>query len=221
MVPDSVLPDADSFSIAADELCATARWCYTQGWVPATSGNFSVRERASGRILVTASGLDKGLLSREGLLEIDAEGRVLSGVGRPSAETGLHLVLYKARPEAGAILHVHTVWNTLISGIHAGAGQLTLTGYELLKGLSGVATHEHEEQVPILANSQNYAELTARLAEALEKFPQTHGVLLSRHGLYTWGESVTEARRHLEALEFLFEVEGRGTCGAAGGACGP
>jgi methylthioribulose-1-phosphate dehydratase len=221
MVPDSVLPDADSFSIAADELCATARWCYTQGWVPATSGNFSVRERASGRILVTASGLDKGLLSREGLLEIDAEGRVLSGVGRPSAETGLHLILYKARPEAGAILHVHTVWNTLISGIHAGAGQLTLTGYELLKGLSGVATHEHEEQVPILANSQNYAELTARLAEALEKFPQTHGVLLSRHGLYTWGESVAEARRHLEALEFLFEVEGRGTCGAAGGACGP
>jgi methylthioribulose-1-phosphate dehydratase len=203
-------------------LCATARWCYTQGWVPATSGNFSVRDRATGRVLVTASGLDKGVLTRDGLLEVDAEGRVVSGAGRPSAETGLHLVLYKARPDAGAILHVHTVWNTLISGIHAGAGQLMLTGYELLKGLSGVATHEHAEQVPILANSQDYAQLTARLADALDEFPRTHGVLLSRHGLYTWGESVAEARRHLEALEFLFEVEGRRcTCGAADGACAP
>ena len=217
MACDPILPDTDSFSIAADELCRTARWCYTQGWVPATSGNFSVRERASGRIRVTASGLDKGLLTREGMLEIDAEGQVLSGAGRPSAETGLHLVLYKAKPEAGAILHVHTVWNTLISGIHAGAGQLTLTGYELLKGLSGVVTHEHVEQVPILANSQDYEELTSRLAEALDGFPHAHGVLLSRHGLYTWGASVAEARRHLEALEFLFEVEGRQALGGGVG----
>lgn len=200
-------------SIAAEQLCATARWCYTHGWVPATSGNFSVRERASGRILVTASGLDKGTLTRESLLEVDAEGRVVSGAGRPSAETGLHLVLYQARPDAQAILHVHTVWNTLVSGIHADAGRLALTGYELLKGLAGVATHEHVEQVPILRNSQNYGELTALLAAALREFPLTHGVLLSRHGLYTWGESVAEARRHLEALEFLFEVEGRRALG--------
>src|SRR5580658_2488314 len=105
-----------------DELCATARWCYTRGWVPATSGNFSVRE--AGRLLITASGLDKGTLTPAGLLEIDLEGRVLSGSGKPSAETGLHLVLYKARPAAGAILHVHTVWNTLLSGFHAAAGHV-------------------------------------------------------------------------------------------------
>jgi len=67
--------------------------------------------------------------------------------------------------------------------------------------------------VPILKNSQNYAELTAQLAAALKQYPDAHGVLLSRHGLYTWGESVVEARRHLEALEFLFEVEGRRALG--------
>jgi methylthioribulose-1-phosphate dehydratase len=72
-----------------------------------------------------------------------------------------------------------------------------------------VASHEHVERVPILRNSQNYTELMAQLAEALKGYPDAHGVLLSRHGLYTWGESVAEARRHLEALEFLFEVEGR------------
>jgi len=205
--------DFDAISIAAESLCATARWCYTRGWVPATSGNFSVRQGA--RILVTASGLDKGTLTPEGLLEIDLEGRVVSGAGRPSAETGLHLVLYKARPAAGAILHVHTVWNTLLSGIHAGAGHVDIGGYELLKGLSGVTTHEHVERIPILKNSQKYSELMVELEDALKENPATHGVLLSRHGLYTWGDSVSEARRHLEALEFLFEVEGRRVLGGA------
>jgi methylthioribulose-1-phosphate dehydratase len=209
-----MVPDTDSLSDAAESLCSTARWCYTQGWVPATSGNFSVR-RAE-RILITASGLDKGVLSPAGLLEVDLEGRVVRGEGKPSAETGLHLVLYKARPAAGAILHVHTVWNTLLSGIHGGEGHVAIGGYELLKGLSGVVTHEHVERMPILTNSQDYLELAARLAAALNEFPDAHGVLLSRHGLYTWGESVAEARRHLEALEFLFEVEGRRALGGLG-----
>jgi methylthioribulose-1-phosphate dehydratase len=202
-----MVPDTDSLSIAAEALCATARWCYTQGWVPATSGNFSVRQGE--RILITASGLDKGALTPVGLLEVDLEGNVVDGAGKPSAETGLHLVLYKARPAAGAILHVHTVWNTLLSGFHEDAGHVALEGYELLKGLSAVATHEHVERVPILKNSQNYAELSEQLRKALKEYPDAHGVLLSRHGLYTWGESVAEARRHLEALEFLFGVEGR------------
>jgi methylthioribulose-1-phosphate dehydratase len=200
---------ADSSSAEIEALCGTARWCYTQGWVPATSGNFSVRPSGAGRILITASGLDKGTLTPAGLLEVDLDGRVVSGVGKPSAETGLHLVLYQARSTAGAILHVHTVWNTLLSGIHASTGHVTLEGYELLKGLSGVATHEHVERVPILKNSQDYSRLKVELAEALKEYPDAHGILLSRHGLYTWGESVAEARRHLEALEFLFEVEAR------------
>ena len=100
-------------------------------------------------------------------------------------------------------------WNTLLSGRFAKDGYVPLEGYELLKGLDGVATHEHRARVPIVANSQDYVDLAARLALALEKFADAHGVLLSRHGLYTWGKSVTDARRHLEALEFLFEVEGR------------
>ena len=199
--------DANSLLQAAESLCATARWCYTQGWAPATSGNFSVR--VGGRVLITASGLDKGLLTPEGLLEVDLDGRVLGGAGRPSAETGLHLVLLKARPEIGAILHVHTVWNTLLSGIYEADRHVEIGGYELLKGLSGVSSHTHVERVPILENSQDYAELTAKLAEVLVEYPDAHGVLLRRHGLYTWGESVAEARRHLEALEFLFEVEAR------------
>lgn len=204
-------PGADSLHPEVAALCATARWCYAKGWVPATSGNFSVRPFAEspGRLLITPSGLDKGTLAPEDLLEVDGEGRAVAGSGRPSAETGLHLVLYRARPGARAILHVHTVWNTLISARYASSGYVPIEGYEILKGLSGVGTHTHLERVPILENSQDYSKLCLKMAGALDEYHGAHGVLLSRHGLYTWGESVAEARRHLEALEFLFEIEVR------------
>jgi methylthioribulose-1-phosphate dehydratase len=212
MVPDT---DTDSrmnlMAAEVDALCATARWCYARGWVPATSGNFSVRVSISSpeRIMITPSGLDKGILTPGDLLAIDLEGRALDGRSSPSAETGLHTVIYRDRPDARAILHVHTIWNTLLSERFAPTGYLPIEGYELLKALQGVTTHAHLERVPILENSQDYGELSRQLAQTLEEHPRAHGVLLSRHGLYTWGQSVADARRHLEALEFLFEVEGR------------
>jgi len=192
----------------AETLCGAARECARRGWVPATAGNFSFRD-ASGRIFITRSGLDKGAIQPANLLEIDPEGRVLAGEGKPSAETALHGVLYRRFPGAGATFHVHTVWNTLLSDQFAVLGAVRLENYELLKALSGVSTHEHRELVPILENSQDYLALARELEAALDTYPRAHGVLLRRHGLYTWGESVAGARRHLEALEFLFEVESR------------
>lgn len=136
-------------------------------------------------------------------------GKVLHGAGKPSAETALHVVIYRDRPEANAILHVHSIWNTLLSTRFAGAGQFHFTGYELLKALDGVRTHEHREVVPVLKNSQEYSVLSTQLEQCLADNAGAHGVLLGGHGLYTWGRSVADARRHLEALEFLFEAEGR------------
>jgi methylthioribulose-1-phosphate dehydratase len=201
----------DSHPAENEALCAAGRWCAARGWVPATSGNFSVRpvDAQGSRFYITASGLDKGTLTPDDLLEVDEHGRVVSGLGKPSAETCLHSAIYRDRPDARAIMHVHTIWNTLLSGRYLAAGSVSIEGYELLKGLSGVATHLHREEVPILENSQDYDALCATLTQVLERFPAAHGVLLNRHGLYTWGQSVAEARRHVEALEFLFEVEGR------------
>jgi methylthioribulose-1-phosphate dehydratase len=202
---------ANSLQAEVEALCTTARWCYARGWAPATSGNFSVRVSGIEQdyVLITPSGMDKGVLFPDDLIEVDFEGTVMSGQGKPSAETALHLVLYRARLDAGAILHVHSVWNTLISARYAARGHVPIEGYEILKGLADVSTHEHVEKVPILENTQEYSILSSQLARALEENPGVHGVLLSRHGLYTWGESVAEARRHLEALEFLFEIEMR------------
>lgn len=202
-----MVEDSHSLQQEIEHLCATARACYARGWVPATSGNFSVR--SGGRIFITPTGLDKGTLTPADLLEINLEGRAISGHGRPSAETSLHTVMYRDRIQARAILHVHTIWNTLLSGKLVSIGYVSLQGYELLKGLAGVATHQHQERVPIIENTQEYTLLAEHFRNVLRDNPDTHGVLLSRHGLYTWGESVAEARRHLEALEFLFEVEGR------------
>jgi methylthioribulose-1-phosphate dehydratase len=211
-----MVPDARVLTAQTDALCALARWCAVRGWVPATSGNFSVRDTASARIFISRSGLDKGQITTADLLELDAHGRVLNGDGKPSAETGLHLVIYRDRPKTHAIAHVHTIWNTLLSARCAAAGGVDIEGYELLKALAGVSTHAHRERVPILANTQDYAALGEELMGALMENPAAHGVLLSGHGLYTWGTSVAEARRHLEALEFLFEVEGRRLCAAPG-----
>jgi methylthioribulose-1-phosphate dehydratase len=202
-----MVPDTASLEQEIDDLCATARGCYARGWVPATSGNFSLRWGS--RIFITPTGLDKGKLIPEDLLEIDLDGSMHGGKGKPSAETSLHTVIYRERVHARAILHVHTIWNTLLSGRFVAEGFVSLSGYELLKGLSGVGTHEHTERVPIIENTQEYAPLAEKLKAVLHENGDAHGVLLSRHGLYTWGESVTEARRHLEVLEFLFEVEGR------------
>src|ERR1700758_2806511 len=112
-----------------EQLCAIAHACYARGWVPATSGNFSVRWGS--RISITPTGLDKGMLVPEDLLEIDMNGSVRGGGGRPSAETSLHTVIYRERAHARAILHVHSIWNTLLSGRFASSGHVVLQGYEL------------------------------------------------------------------------------------------
>ncbi len=198
----------------AESLCDAAHWCAERGWVPATSGNFSVRDRHAQQFWISRSGLDKGRMTVADLLVLDEAGHAVRGAasagsGKPSAETALHVVIYRERKEANAILHVHSVWNTLIGTRFAGAGMFKIAGYELLKALDGVTTHEHTEVVPVLGNSQEYVGLAAELTEVLRSDAGVHGVLLSGHGLYTWGKSVEDARRHLEALEFLFEVEGR------------
>ena len=193
----------------ARRLCEIGREFYGRGWVYGTSGNFSAKTCADPlRLAITSSGLDKGALTPRDILEIDSEARVLRGDERPSAETGLHLVLMQ-QAGAGAVLHTHSIWSTLLSDRFADQKGVILDGYEMLKGLAGISTHEHREWVPILENSQDYTALSAALSSVLAEHPDCHGVLLRRHGLYTWGRDLTEARRHVEILEFLFEAEGR------------
>lgn len=195
----------------ASELAEIGRSCQARGWLLATSGNLSaVVSRDPLRLAITASGTDKGRLGPDGLLVIDENGSpVESGSGlKPSDEALLHVEIVRSRG-AGSVLHTHSIWSTLLSDRHAVAGGLMIRGYEMLKGLDGVTTHEHSEWIPIVENSQDMRGLASRIGGALRSRPAAHAILLRGHGLYTWGASVGMAKRHLEALEFLLELEGR------------
>jgi len=199
-------PKNVSFSKAAAELARIGKDFYARGWVLGTSGNFSaVISREPLRLAMTSTGLDKGALTPAQFLEIDSAASVVRGGGGPSAEALLHLAIVNG-VGAGAVLHTHSVWSTVLSGSHALHGGIALEGYEMLKGLEGVRTHKHREWLPILENSQDMVELGARVSQTLEADPGIHGFLLKEHGLYTWGVGLREAKRHVEILEFLMEV---------------
>lgn len=196
-----------AISKSTSELADAAREFYRRGWVFGTSGNFSMlASREPIRIAITASGLDKGRLDNTSFLEIDADSNIHAGSGKPSAETQIHLTIYRLLTNVGSVLHTHSVWGTLLS---EDRDAIEVEGYEMLKGLAGVTTHEHTERVPVIENTQDYAALAREIESLLKTEKDIHGLYLRRHGLYTWGETVAEARRHIEIFEFLFEVLGR------------
>jgi methylthioribulose-1-phosphate dehydratase len=197
-----------SLAEVAAQLAEIGRQCYARGWVLGTSGNFSaVVNRDPLRLAITASGVDKGTLSVGEIVEIDGQGKVVAGSGRASAEASLHLAIARARG-AGAVLHTHSIWSTILSDAATEDG-LAIEGYEMLKGLEGVATHEHREWLPILDNTQDWAAAVPQVEAILTEQPNAHGFLIRRHGLYTWGRDLAGAKRHVEILEFLFEAMGR------------
>jgi methylthioribulose-1-phosphate dehydratase len=198
--------DIERFALLASELAAIGRQFYERGWVFGTSGNFSaVIAREPMRLAITSTGLDKGALDASSFIEIDERAHVVRGSGKPSAEALLHTTIVRELG-VGSVLHTHSVASTVLSGVHAARGGIEIRGYEMLKGFEGVRTHEHREWLPILENSQDMTELSGRVAKLLRENRGVHGFLLRKHGLYTWGATVQEAKRHVEILEFLLDV---------------
>ena len=185
---------------------------YSRGWALGTSGNLSaVVGRDPLRLALTVSGVDKGKLTPDQLVLIDEGQNVIHGTGRPSAEARLHLTVARLK-DAGAVLHTHSIWSSIVSELDGRQSGLTIEGYEMLKGLEGIESHNHREWLPILENSQDYEALAGNVERVLSDHPESHGFLLRRHGLYTWGQGLPEAKRHVEILEFLLEVIGRRAC---------
>ena len=180
-----------------------------RGWSLGTSSNYSVIvDRDPLTLLLTGSGYDKGALQTDQFVLIDGEGRSLHpSFPKPSAETLLHTVLARSA-DAGAVLHTHSAYGTVLSEKHLREGKLTISGYEMLKGLEGITTHDTAIDVEIFANTQDIAtlarEVEARLLDPVK--PLRHGFLIAGHGLYTWAADLAGARRQVEVFEFLFEV---------------
>ncbi|MDR1074889.1 MAG: methylthioribulose 1-phosphate dehydratase [Xanthomonadaceae bacterium] len=197
--------DRQQLHALAGELIAAIRELAQAGWTPATSSNFSCR--LDGRhAAITVSGRDKGRLTEADIMVVDLDGRPVATGLRPSAETLLHTQLYRRFPETGCVLHTHSVTQTVASRLFAGAGHVRLADYELLKAFHGNQTHATSIQLPVLPNTQDMPTLAAQVDVLLDHAP-LWGYLIDGHGLYAWGRDLAEARRHLDAFEFLLRCE--------------
>lgn len=175
------------------------------GMTPATSSNFSARLDES-HCLITVSGRDKGKLTPDDFMEIDMHGTAVNATQTSSAETLLHTQIYHLRPETNVVLHTHSLAQTLLSMRFQQAGKIDFNGYELQKAFSGIKSHHSTVCLPIVSNSQD---MQALCQSVRPLFEQTNfwGYLIAGHGIYTWGKDMQEARRHLDAFEFLLHAE--------------
>ncbi|MET3503978.1 methylthioribulose 1-phosphate dehydratase [Halalkalibacter oceani] len=178
-----------------DELAA-------RDWFPGTSGNLSIKVSDSPlSFLVTASGKDKRKRTAEDFLLVGGNGQPLEETHlKPSAETVLHQRIYE-KTDAGCSLHVHTIDNNVISELYGEQGEITFRRQELIKAFN-IWDEDGEITVPIV---KNYADLP-RLGDAVAEriAPGIYGVLIRNHGITAWGRNGFEAKKHLEAFEFLF-----------------
>lgn len=184
-------------------LCETCSSLGRRGWCRATGGNFSLKIDAA-HCLITQSGKDKSALEVDDLMICTLQGIPINKQVRPSAETALHVALYQLDPGIAAVLHTHSVAATVVSRHHK--KQVVWRGFEMQKAIRGVSSHEDSLSIPIFDNSQDMTVLVRAVDRAWRKDELMHyGFLIRGHGLYAWGRSITEARRHIEGLEFLLE----------------
>lgn len=156
---------------------------------------------------VTISGRDKGALSQGDIMVVDLDGHAVGTDARPSAETALHVQVYRRFTDAGAVLHTHSRAQSVASRLFAARGCVRFQGWELQKAIAGCTTHDSVLDLPVFPNTQDMDELVRAVDAWLDTGKALHGYLIDGHGIYTWGKDMPEARRHLEALQFLLECE--------------
>lgn len=202
---DTLPFDPAALADRARQIVAVTRELAALGWTPATSSNFSMRLDAA-HAAITVSGRDKGRLTEDDIMVVDLAGAPVATPHRPSAETLLHTQLYARFPDIGCVLHTHSRTQTVASRLWAKQGHVRLEGYELLKAFPPTTTHETVLDLPVLPNSQDMPALAAQVEALLDAGPHW-GYLIDGHGLYAWGRTLAEARRHLDAFDFLLACE--------------
>ncbi|TAL86269.1 MAG: methylthioribulose 1-phosphate dehydratase [Rhodanobacter sp.] len=201
-----VAASVEVFGATADCVAINARELAAMGWTPATSSNFSMRVGAD-HAAITISGRDKRAIDRAGIMLVDMKGHAVGSTARPSAETALHTHIYRRWPDITAVLHTHSRTQSVASRLFAREGVIRLRGWELQKAIAGCTTHESTLEIPVFPNTQQMPELVANAEAWLDTGKPLRAYLIDGHGMYTWGRDMTEARRHLEALEFILGCE--------------
>ena len=190
-------------STSAPELiCELCRQFYDQGWVSGTGGGISIR--TDDTIYLAPSGVPKERIQPEDLFVLDRSGDILErpkteGL-KPSECQSLFFNAYTLR-DAGAVLHSHSLNAMLVTLLFDDV--FRVTHLEMMKGITGLGYHDTCE-IPIINNTAYESQLTESMAEAMEAYPQSHAVLVRRHGIYVWGKTWKEAKKHAECYDYLF-----------------
>lgn len=174
-------------------------------WFMGTSGNLAIKVSDNPlHFLVTASGKDKNKRTSEDFLLVNDIGQPVENTNlKPSAETLLHCAIY-SKTNAGCSLHVHTIANNVISEIYGADKKIDFQGQELIKAFD-LWEENALLSIPIIPNHAHIPHL------AEEFLSHIHGdkgaVLIRNHGITVWGKDGFEAKKLLEACEFLFQYQ--------------
>ena len=206
----SVAPLSTETLEVRTRLAALCRDYHGRGWMLGTSGNLSAR--VDDRLVITASGRHKGRVATSDFVELSADGAVTAAGpdARPSAETSIHVEIYRARPAVSCVLHVHTVSSTLagLKGLETPERSLDFRGLEMVKGW-GLWEEHAEAKLSCFANHTHVPDISKAIAAHLAQrssHDEVPALLIAGHGITAWGASVDEAHRHVEVTEFLSQV---------------
>ncbi len=191
-------------------VCELCRQFFVAGWVTGTGGSISIRH--GNRIYMTPSGVQKERILPDELYVLDIDGEILStplqkpGCRAPKLSdcSPLFLHAFKQR-NAGAVLHSHAFCCNLATSLFEGKSEFRISHQEMIKGITGYGYFD-ELTIPIIENTAWEHELADCLGETIAKYPKACAVLVRRHGMYVWGDSWEQAKRHGECLHYLFEV---------------
>ncbi|MBM3453852.1 MAG: methylthioribulose 1-phosphate dehydratase [Bacteroidetes bacterium] len=188
-----------------NELLVVIKNLHNKGWSPATSTNYSFKDKDN-QIWVTRSGVDKSSITSEDFITISTDGNSMGEYVDcvPSAESVIHCVLYEIFPETKFILHSHGPFPVLISSRFK--SELKIQGYELQKGFPNTRTHQTESIIPIFFNNQDMGYFKQELVRRKLQL-KNNCFIIEKHGTYAWGNTLFDAKKHLETLDYLCQCE--------------
>jgi L-fuculose-phosphate aldolase len=172
---------------AASEIVAVGRKLWLRQYVDGNGGNISCR-LGDGRMLCTPTLVSKGDLRPEDLCLVDLDGRQLAGTRASTSEIRMHLEIYRAVPEAKAVVHAHPPHATAYAVTGRIPANLVIPEYEVFVGQAALTRYETPG--------------TQAFAESVLPYVRTHNtVLLANHGVVCWADSVTHAEWLAEILD--------------------
>ena len=192
-------------SARIEEMIDAARDFYRFGWLGGSSGNMSFRFDDD-TVVITSTGGHKGALDPGDFVDVDLQGDPKTDGADPSVDTDIHLAIYEYVEDAGAVVHVHHLQAALCSDRDQKRGSTHFHELRMLHAL-GVEGDEPTCEIPVLDNPAEVDELATLVEDALRDAdsPPIACLNVHNHGLYVWGRTIDEARRHVEACAYLFE----------------